>query len=143
MKMNPETLGGYERGDSVPDLEFFAMYKLRFSVNLDWLITGEGEMFLQDSPISEFKAEANTGVDIGLITRLADKVQVTLIQVKQKAAQRRVTEEAAKLYNELLRTVDDITDSDEVEAATTLLIYQLKKRLQQAEAEPGAGKRSA
>lgn len=44
--MHPDTLGGYERGDSQPDFAFLEMYKRRFSVNLDWLITGEGEMFL-------------------------------------------------------------------------------------------------
>ncbi|ADZ70083.1 Peptidase, S24 family [Polymorphum gilvum SL003B-26A1] len=43
--MNSETLGGYERGDTSPDLDFLAMYKQRFSVNLNWLIAGEGEMF--------------------------------------------------------------------------------------------------
>lgn len=47
--MNPETLGGYERGDSSPDMQFLARYKQDFSVNLDWLITGEGDMF-QSSP---------------------------------------------------------------------------------------------
>ena len=43
--MNSETLGGYERGDSMPDQQFLALYKQRFSVNLNWLFTGEGEMF--------------------------------------------------------------------------------------------------
>lgn len=45
LTINPETLGGYERGDSVPDLDFLASYKQRFSVNLDWLVAGDGEMF--------------------------------------------------------------------------------------------------
>ena len=48
--MNAETLGGYERGDAQPDYEFVVMYKKEFSVNIDWLITGEGEMF--DGPRS-------------------------------------------------------------------------------------------
>lgn len=43
--MNAETLGGYERGDSLPDHWFLEDYKRRFSVNLDWLLTGDGEMF--------------------------------------------------------------------------------------------------
>ncbi|WP_246449047.1 S24 family peptidase [Paracoccus amoyensis] len=43
--INAETLGGYERGDSLPDQWFLLDYKKRFSVNLDWLLTGEGEMF--------------------------------------------------------------------------------------------------
>lgn len=43
--MHPDTLGGYERGDTFPDQAFLSRYKLDFSVNLDWLITGEGESF--------------------------------------------------------------------------------------------------
>ncbi len=43
--INAETLGGYERGDTLPDHWFLLDYKKRFSVNIDWLITGEGEMF--------------------------------------------------------------------------------------------------
>ncbi|UXT99418.1 XRE family transcriptional regulator [Agrobacterium tumefaciens] len=45
LEMHPDTLGGYERGDSTPDHEFLSMYKRRFGVNLDWLITGDGPMF--------------------------------------------------------------------------------------------------
>lgn len=45
LAMNPETLGGYERGDTIPDHSFLTRYKHDFSVNLDWLITGEGTMF--------------------------------------------------------------------------------------------------
>jgi transcriptional regulator with XRE-family HTH domain len=43
--MHPDTLGGYERGDTFPDQGFLTRYKRDFSVNLDWLISGEGEMF--------------------------------------------------------------------------------------------------
>ena len=43
--MHPDTLGGYERGDTFPDQDFLARYKLEFSVNLGWLFTGEGPMF--------------------------------------------------------------------------------------------------
>ncbi|KRB58492.1 transcriptional regulator [Rhizobium sp. Root708] len=42
--IHAETLGGYERGDSNPDIDFLAFYKQKFSVNLDWLIAGEGRM---------------------------------------------------------------------------------------------------
>lgn len=43
--MHPDTLGGYERGDTFPDQDFLARYKRDFSVNLNWLLTGEGDMF--------------------------------------------------------------------------------------------------
>lgn len=46
LKINPETLGGYERGESIPDPDFFSRYKQTWSVNLNWLFTGDGNMFL-------------------------------------------------------------------------------------------------
>ncbi|MGV1939488.1 S24 family peptidase [Agrobacterium sp. 22-211-1] len=60
LEMNAETLGGYERGDSAPDLEFLATYKQRFSVNMDWLITGDGDMF---SPREVIRAIADHVTD--------------------------------------------------------------------------------
>lgn len=50
--VHPETLGGYERGDSTPDLEFLALYKQRFSVLIDWLVTGDGQMFTPSAIVS-------------------------------------------------------------------------------------------
>ena len=49
--VNAETLGGYERGDNMPNHEFLTRYKHEFSVNLDWLITGDGEMRLPGAEI--------------------------------------------------------------------------------------------
>jgi len=60
LKMHPDTLGGYERGDSTPDHEFLGMYKRRFGVNIDWLITGEGPMFTPKE-VTEFLARQAGG----------------------------------------------------------------------------------
>lgn len=54
--INAETLGGYERGDSEPDIAFLSTYKQRYSVNLDWLITGDGEMFSPKDVIRELSS---------------------------------------------------------------------------------------
>ncbi len=43
--LNPETLGGYERGDTFPSEQFLERYNSEFSVNLNWLISGAGSMF--------------------------------------------------------------------------------------------------
>lgn len=60
--MNAETLGGYERGDSEPDRDFLTRYKHDFSVNLNWLITGEGEMFVDGADGGE-RVVANSPTD--------------------------------------------------------------------------------
>ena len=59
--MHPDTLGGYERGDSAPGIDFLTMYKRRFSVNLDWLVSGDGEMFAAASPALD-ESQQNGGV---------------------------------------------------------------------------------
>lgn len=67
LEMNAETLGGYERGTSIPDHAFLKLYKDRFGISIDWLVTGEGEMSLSDVPRSPWEplplpAETGGGV---------------------------------------------------------------------------------
>jgi phage repressor protein C with HTH and peptisase S24 domain len=38
------TLASYERGDSAPDAETLAMYRLQLGIDINWLATGQGEM---------------------------------------------------------------------------------------------------
>lgn len=54
-----------------------------------------------------------------------------------------VAVEAGALYNLLVGFVSDPSDREEVEEALPLLRRRLKKRLAEAAAEPGTGKRSA
>ncbi|MRH22687.1 S24 family peptidase, partial [Rhodovulum strictum] len=55
LEMNAETLGGYERGTSIPDHAFLKLYKDKFGISIDWLVTGEGEMSLSDVPRSPWE----------------------------------------------------------------------------------------
>lgn len=38
-------IGNYECGDRIPDATILSSCGEKFSVNLNWLLTGEGEMF--------------------------------------------------------------------------------------------------
>jgi phage repressor protein C with HTH and peptisase S24 domain len=44
------SLANYEKGISVPPGDFISALKIVFNVNLDWFLTGEGEMFLASAP---------------------------------------------------------------------------------------------
>ncbi|MDQ0454619.1 phage repressor protein C with HTH and peptisase S24 domain [Rhizobium paknamense] len=44
--VNDGTLGNYERGDRSPDWSFLATLQREKNVNLNWLFTGQGEMFI-------------------------------------------------------------------------------------------------
>lgn len=130
------SLANYERGDRVPDSDVLAAYQ-RLGVNLNWVVSGDGSIFIADPN------GPDTGVDVVIMTKLHDRVQAVYLQVKQKAPPRRITEEAANLYNQLRSAVTDLEDPEEVEATLPRLEFELKKRLQKAETEPGTGKRSA
>lgn len=130
------SLANYERGDRVPDSDVLAGYA-RIGVNLNWLVSGDGSMFVDDP------READLGVDVVIMAKLHDRVQAVYVQAKQKPPPRRITEEAALLYNQLKSSVSDMADPEEIEATLPRLEFELKKRLQKAEDEPGTGKRLA
>lgn len=46
--ISAKTLGNYERGDNVPDAEALSAYREKTRVSINWLLTGDGEIF--DSP---------------------------------------------------------------------------------------------
>ena len=43
--LSPKTLANYERGDTQPDAGAIAAYRASFSIDTNWLLTGDGEMF--------------------------------------------------------------------------------------------------
>lgn len=50
--INSKTLGNYERGDSAPDANTLALYQKLYGVNINWLVTGKGNMLLNDETTS-------------------------------------------------------------------------------------------
>jgi len=44
------TITGYERGERNPSIEFLAQSCKILNVNINWFLTGEGEMFKKDVP---------------------------------------------------------------------------------------------
>lgn len=130
----PDTLGSYERGVAAPAPDVFARYHKEFGVNINWLVTGEGDMF--DDPS---KAPApSTGVDIVLLQQLHDTVQSVYIECKRTPPPRAVTADAGELYNQLLGMVADIRDKAVVMALIPVLRDRFKERISQA--EPGSSK---
>lgn len=130
-----ETLANYERGDSEPPAGLISRYRLEFGVNLSWLYTGEGSMF--DDP-SKAPAPAFDYALIEKLARLAERIHK---EAGIRLSGEKLAVEAHVLYSELLARVSDLSDQDEIEATLPQLEYALKKRLKEAVAEPGTGKR--
>lgn len=139
--MNPETLGGYERGDSAPDLQFLEMYKQRFSVNLNWLFSGDGEMFngasstLARSPAYQIDKEVFKQVG-RLVLQLHKEEGIRLPPDA-------VLEAQSNAYNDLLARAEDPADNAELMSLLPWLETRLRKALKAAVSEPGTGKRLA
>ncbi|WP_234844788.1 helix-turn-helix domain-containing protein [Sinorhizobium meliloti] len=137
-------------------------------VSLQWLMSGEGSKKERTAkPISrplyetvhehvdpdvdtllrrfegtEPRSAAPT-LDIDLLQRLGDLAQSVFHECKQTPPPRAITAEAGRLYNELLQMVVDVHDEEVVEALLPVIRERLKKRLEEATAEPGTGKRLA
>lgn len=82
-------------------------------------------------------------IDAALMERLHDRVATVFNETGQKPPQRRIAREAANLYNELIKAVQNINDQEMVEAALPMVALEFKRRLERAADEPGTGKRSA
>ena len=52
LKIKRPTLAGYEKGDFPPSTEFLLKIRKIYNVNINWLLTGEGEMYLSGKEIA-------------------------------------------------------------------------------------------
>jgi len=68
LKKNPEStntnISKYERGISKPSAEVFEKLSQKLKVNINWLLTGEGEMFLPDAPVPVPRDDPATRGDV-------------------------------------------------------------------------------
>lgn len=62
LDITPRTLERYENDESAPDASFFTKLnaKHRQTLNLDWLLTGRGSLYLKGAPASEKAGEPET-----------------------------------------------------------------------------------
>lgn len=134
--MPRRTLGDQIGGKFEVKLSFVIEVAKVTGYSVNWLATGEGE------PLAD-AAKSSAQVDAALLERLHDRVASIFNDVGQKPPQRRIAREAANLYNELIKAVPDLTDSELVDATLPQITLSFKRRLEQAAAEPGTGKRSA
>jgi|GEM_PF-4853280 len=168
--MPRRTLGDQLAGKTEPRMSLLVDTARVTGYRIEWLATGSGEPL--DSPMSllarltkglsrnddplpstahqfeapkiEHNASPNRAtIDTGLLENLVVLVKSVHAEYGIKLPGTKATTEAAMLYNELSERVSDLKDRDEIEANLPLLRYHLKKRLDEAAAAPGTGKRQA
>ncbi len=135
--VSAKTLANYERGDNEPPSSVLCMYRDTYSINLNWLLSGDGEMLNGAANLQPLS------LDDWTMRRLATVVTSTYEDSKIPISPENVTVEASRLYNILVGQMNDPEDREEVEALIPHLKHTLRKRLSEATSNPGSGKRSA
>ncbi|WP_375672472.1 helix-turn-helix domain-containing protein [Bartonella sp. CL45QHWL] len=128
-------LGNYERGDRTPDATVLTSYGEKFGVNLNWLLTGEDEMFINMMKTQSFNISPPT-IPAGLMKKLGRIAYTTYRDANIKIPPEDIAELAAELYGKLQELVQDINDTEEVELILPLLKLHLKRQIEAENAHP-------
>jgi transcriptional regulator with XRE-family HTH domain len=139
--LSTNSVSRYERGEQEPSYAAFAAYSAVFGANLNWLLTGEGEMFADPSK-APAKPEPR-GIDPAVFRQVGRLVTRVYKEEGVKLPPDAVLDEQADAYNALLARAEDPTDADELMALLPWLEARLKKRLRAAAEAPGTGKQQA
>lgn len=131
------TLGHWVDGSTEPKAGNLAQIAAVAGVSANWLLLGKEPKF-DDGPRAH---------GVALDNRLLDRLGRAALQVygdmDRTLPHAQVAGEAALLYNELVAIGVDLEDAEAIEASIPLLQLHLKRRLEQAAADPATDKRRA
>ncbi|MBI0166450.1 helix-turn-helix transcriptional regulator [Bartonella sp. M0280] len=104
--INAKTLANYERGDSAPDAPTLAQYQKLYGININWLLSGAGDMTLNG---------ADTMIDNERLTMAISAVEEGLQRVK-KTLEPAVKAELIAIAYKILGSNGkcDATDADNI-----------------------------
>ncbi|ENN94047.1 helix-turn-helix domain-containing protein [Bartonella vinsonii] len=123
------SIGTYETGISEPTASALSKYQEICGISLDWLVTGNGEMFsdMAKAKAAGFKAPT---IPTGLMKKLGRIAYTTYRDAKIKLPPEDIAELAAELYRKLQELVQNINDPEEVELTLPLLKLHLKRQIE-------------
>ncbi|WP_375679166.1 MULTISPECIES: helix-turn-helix domain-containing protein [unclassified Bartonella] len=123
------TMSNYETGLREPPVSMLVIYKNIFGVSVEWLATGEGEMFtdVAKAKTAGFKPQT---IPAGLMKKLGRIAYTTYRDANIKLPPEDIAELAAELCIKLQELVQDINDMEEVEATFPLLKIHLKRQIE-------------
>ncbi|UNF39937.1 helix-turn-helix domain containing protein [Bartonella krasnovii] len=126
----PETtMRNYETGLREPPASILRIYKDRCGISLDWLVTGEGEMFTDMAKAKAVGFKMPT-IPAGLMKKLGRIAYTTYRDENIKLPPEDIAELAADLYKKLQELVQDINDTEEIELTLPLLKLHLKRQIE-------------
>lgn len=146
LKLSFKSLGNYERGDSVPDANVLLAYRQTFNMNVDWLITGAGNMFLDGGPPSTDNLsieKQDPAVQSDIFKETSKLVQDTHREKGVTLPLGAQLSETVSRYNELIAAARNPSDETELRALFPWLQLRISQDLDEAKNAPGKGKHPA
>ncbi|WP_375616809.1 transcriptional regulator [Bartonella sp. AP58NXGY] len=129
LNLQRTTLANYKIGAHEPTSSAINAYHRVYNINPHWLVTGEGKMFsdMAKAKIAGFKPQT---IPAGLMKKLGRIAYTTYRDANIKLPPEDIAELAAELCIKLQELVQNINDTEEVEATFPLLKIHLKRQLE-------------
>ncbi len=99
-------------------------------IDVNWLLTGEGEMFRDMEKAKAACLKAPAIIPAGLMKKLGRVAYTTCRNANIKLSPEDLAELAAELYKKLQELVQNINDTEEVELTLPLLKLHLKRQIE-------------
>jgi len=136
MGVDKNSIGRYERGERLPDADFLARIRQSQAVNIDWLISGEGEPSSREGAMRPACA-----VDEALLAAVIDGVTAVRRQMGMPSSGETTGRTAARILNQLLAAYENAAER---RVGLKLALSQLRADLAAKKAErekdkPGSG----
>jgi len=142
--VHKDLLGKYERDQSTPGGETLSRMREVLGVDINWLLTGDGEMFpARGAPDEPALKAASTPIDDDLYGRVTEAVSTAYRECGYTATLYQVAAEAARIAADLTEMG---LSPEERSGAIKGAVAQLRRRLREAVADPAgdaAAKRPA
>lgn len=130
-----DTLGTYERGVAEPSTNLLMVYNEMFGININWVLTGKGDLFDDATKSSRPVLYPELMEDlVDVVVKVHNEFGITLPGGKGAA-------EATELYNRLLQQGSDTASEEGRRLLMPFIEHLLRDRLEKARREPGTGKR--
>lgn len=125
--ISKNTLAYYERGERTPDADVLERYRLIFGIDINWLLTGEGNMFTN-------AATAPTSlriIDTNVLAEISGAVDDVYRSLGQHPSKKLITSVSADIYNAMLTADEptDFADAEMLRADIAAYMARLKKRI--------------
>jgi transcriptional regulator with XRE-family HTH domain len=135
--VHKEVVGKYERGLNVPGGEALAHMREVLGVDINWLLTGEGQMRPGDAEAAPPPAPTSASVerDADLYGRVLEAISVVYKECGWQASLRQIGEKAAQIADDIAA---DGLAPEEKPPAVKAAAAMLRRQLREAAANPAA-----